>query len=216
MREQVVGIGAGGHAKVLIEILRAQDFFEIMGLLDSDPELKGTIVMGARVLGDDSMLATLKEKGVRHFFVGVGTVGDGSRRQRIYEKGLASGMEPVSTIHPQAIVSPSAELGKGIMIMAGAIINACAKLGDNVIVNTGSVIEHDCCLEDHVHVATGAHLAGTVLVGRGAHIGAGAVIRNNIRIGSGVVVGAGAAVVSDIEPNETVVGVPARSLTSRS
>ena len=103
MREQVVGIGAGGHAKVLIEILRACDCFELVGLLDSDPELKDKCVMGLPVLGDDSMLPLLKEKGVRRFFIGVGSVSDGSKRKRIYEGALALGMEPASSIHSSAI-----------------------------------------------------------------------------------------------------------------
>ncbi len=215
MREQVVGLGAGGHAKVLIEILRARDCFNLVGLLDSDPGLKDKLVMGLPVLGDDSMLPSLKKNGVRRFFVGVGSVGDASERKRMYEKGLALGMEPVSSIHPSAIISPSVELGNGSMIMAGVVISSCVKLGDNVIVNTGAVVDHDCCLGDHVHVATGARLSGTVRVGAGAHIGAGAVIRQNINIGDGAVVGAGAAVVRDVAANEVVVGVPARTLRSR-
>jgi UDP-perosamine 4-acetyltransferase len=215
MRFPVVGIGAGGHAKVLIEILQAGTCYEVVGLLDRRPDLKGQSVLGVPVLGDESELPRLIAAGIRHFFVGIGSVGDSSARKRVYENGLALGMEPVSSIHPSAIVSPSVRMGHGNMIMAGVVINACAILGNNIIVNTGVVVDHDCWLGDHVHVATGAKLSGTVRVGEGAHIGAGAVIRQNISIREGAVVGAGAAVVKDVGVNEVVVGVPARPLQRR-
>jgi sugar O-acyltransferase (sialic acid O-acetyltransferase NeuD family) len=215
VRVPVVGLGAGGHAKVLIEILRTQDCFELVGLLDPDSELKGKSILGVPVLGDDTMLLDLRTKGIRYFFVGIGSVGEASKRKRLYEEGLALNMEPVSSIHPGAIISPSVEMGKGCMIMAGAVMNACVSLGDNVIVNTGAVLDHDCCIGSHAHVATGAHLSGTVRVGQGAHIGAGAVIRNNIHIGDGAVVGIGAAVIRDVAANDVVVGVPARSLAHK-
>ncbi len=212
MREQVVGLGAGGHARVLIEILRSNNNFELVGLLDNNPQLKGKDVLGLPVLGGDSLLPELKAKGISRFFIGIGSVGNASRRKQIYEQGLALGMEPVSAIHPTAIISPSAILGRGCMIMAGVVINALARLGENVIVNTAAIVDHDCWLGDHVHVATGACLSGTVRVGHGAHVGSGAVIRNNIVIGDGAIVGVGAAVVKDVGKNEVVVGVPARPL----
>ena len=160
-------------------------------------------------------LLDLKKKGIQHFFIGVGSVRDSSKRKRIYDEALAMNMEPISSIHPGAIVSPSVEMGKGCMVMAGAVLNASVKLGDNVIVNTGAIVEHDCWIGSHVHVATGAHLSGTVRVGEGAHIGAGAVVRNNLSIGAGAIVGVGAAVVRDVAANDVVVGVPARSMQRR-
>ena len=212
MGVKVVGLGAGGHAKVVIEILRSHKSYELIGLLDPKPELQGKSVLGVPVLGDDNLLPALKREGICHFFVGLGSVGDTSPRRRLYELALQHGMKPVDAVHPQAVISPSAEIGEGITIMAGAVINACARLGVNVIVNTGVVVEHDCVIGDHVHIATGAQLASTVRVGAGAHIGAGATVRQRITIGDGAIVGAGAVVVKDVPPHTVVVGVPARPL----
>lgn len=209
---KVVGLGAGGHAKVVIEALRCDAAYELVGLLDPDIRLQGGQVLGVPVLGDDSLLAGLAQQGVRHFFVGVGAVGDMAPRRRLFEYGLQQGLAPISIIHPRATVSPSAVLGSGITILAGAIVNAQARIGKNVIVNTGAVVEHDCMIGDHVHIATGAKLASTVQVGDGTHIGIGASIRQCICIGRDVTVGAGAVVVGDIADGVVAVGVPARIL----
>jgi sugar O-acyltransferase (sialic acid O-acetyltransferase NeuD family) len=212
MRTQVVGLGGGGHAKVVIEILQSNNDMELCGLLDSNPELRGGSILGFPILGDDQLLPELAGRGVKHFFVGVGTTGDTGPRRRIYDKGIEHGMTPINAIHRSSIISESCQLGAGVTIMAGAVINACARLGANVIVNTGAIVEHDCVLQDHVHVATGAQLAGNVQVGAMSHIGAGATVRQGIRIGEGAIVAAGAVVINDVDSGATVAGVPARIL----
>ena len=205
----VVGFGAGGHAKVVIEVLRSMLTYEIVGLLDTQLE-RGANILGVEVLGDDSLMAELKERGIEHAFIGVGTVGDAQPRRQLYQKVVGAGLQIVPAIHAAAVVSVSAQIGVGPTIMAGAIVNANAVIGDNVIVNTGAIVEHDCVIGDHTHIATGARLAGGVHVGPGSHIGIGAVVRQEIKIGEGAIVGAGAVVVRDVPPGTTVIGVPAR------
>jgi sugar O-acyltransferase (sialic acid O-acetyltransferase NeuD family) len=207
-----VGIGAGGHAKVVIEILRLHETLEISGLLDIDPGLWGTKQLGIPVLGSDDLLPSLFESGIRRAFIGVGSIGKNDIRKRLYERAHQLGFQITPCMHPSSVVSPSAVMGEGFIIMAGAIVNSAARIGANVIVNTGAIVEHDCILEDHCHIAPGAQLGSTVLVGEGAHIGIGASVRQGIRIGQNAIVGAGAVVVSDVPENTVVVGVPARLL----
>lgn len=208
----MIGLGAGGHAKVVMEILRATGEFEIVGLLDEDPSLKGQEILGVPILGDDELLDSLIQNNVRRAFVGVGSASDAAPRKNVYETILSSGLEPVSAVHPSATVSPSAVIGAGSTVMAGAIINACAVLGVNVVINTGAIIEHDCVIGDHAYVATGAVLSGGVTVGECAHIGAGAAVRQRISIGAGSVVGVSSAVAKDVPAGVVVVGVPAQIL----
>lgn len=195
---------------MVIEILRLVGGYDLVGLLDVDPALWGSEVLGVPVLGDDALLTKIYDQGVRTAFIGVGTVKRSEPRRRLYEQVRQAGFEIAGAVHPQAIISPTAKIGDGPTIMAGAVINPDASVGDNVIINTGAIIEHDCMIGNHVHVATGARLAGSIKIGDGAHIGIGATIREGIRIGRGSVVGAGAVVVRDVPDEVLVVGVPAK------
>jgi sugar O-acyltransferase (sialic acid O-acetyltransferase NeuD family) len=215
MSVPIIGLGTGGHAKVLLEILRQDSRYDFVGLLDPRQELWNSEIAGIRVLGNDNLVPELRAKGIAHAFVGIGGVGDNSLRARIYNFLLECGFTVVQTIHPHAIISQSVEIGDGSMVLAGAIINTDAIVGKNAIVNTGSIVEHDCVIGDHVHVASGARLAGAVRVGDNAHIGLGANIRQCVNIGENAIVGAGAVVVKDVEPNTIVVGVPAQVLRRR-
>ncbi|MBN2288952.1 MAG: serine acetyltransferase, partial [Candidatus Glassbacteria bacterium] len=151
MAVPVVGLGAGGHAKVVIEILRQDSRYELTGLLDPKPELAGKSVSGVPVVGGDDSLAELKARGTNHFFIGLGSVPHPGPRKRLYLLAREKGLKPVSAIHPKSVIAPSADLGPGATVMAAAVINAEACLGENVIVNTGAIIEHDCRIGDHVH-----------------------------------------------------------------
>lgn len=210
MSVRVIGLGAGGHAKVVIDILKQCTDFDLFGLLDIDSCLHGQFLMGLPVLGDDLMLASVVGYGVTHFFVGLGGASMQWPRCKLYEKGLSFNLMPVSAVHPIAVIAASAAIGKGITVMATAVINSEASIGENVIVNTGAVVEHDCVIGDHVHVAPGALLSGGVYVGEQTLIGVGAVVKQGIKIGRNVLVGAGAVVVKDIDDNQVVMGNPAR------
>jgi UDP-perosamine 4-acetyltransferase len=210
----VLGIGAGGHAKVVIDTLRARGEVTLVGLLDIDPDLHGSFLLGIPVLGDDSYLTKSHDVDAQYFFVGVGCTGDMAPRTKLYGLGIAAGLSPLTVTHPQAVVSSSTDLGVGFTAMAASVVNADAQIGVNVLLNTGAIVEHDCVLGDHVHVATGARLAGAVSVEAGVHVGAGAIVRQEITLGEGAVIGAGAVVIRDVLPNTVVAGVPARVIRS--
>jgi sugar O-acyltransferase (sialic acid O-acetyltransferase NeuD family) len=208
----VLGVGAGGHAKVVIEILAADSVYEVIGLLDAERGRVGTSMHGIPVLGGDDLLDQQYHGGVSHAFIGLGGAADNGPRRRLFEKVRAVGFDVVTVVHPHAVVSPSATLGRGATVAANAVIGPDASLGENVIVNTGAVVDHDCSVGSHVHVAIGARLASGVVLEDGVHVGAGATVLQGLRVGEDAVIGAGAVVVRDVEPGVVVVGVPATTL----
>lgn len=211
-RYTIVVLGGGGHAGVLIDCMQAAGECLPFAVLDADAALTGQEIYGVPIVGDDSMLPELIEGGVDAFVVGLGSVGKGNRRKKLFDLGVRSGLHPVVVKHPRAFCSVQAVIGPGTALLPGCIVNTGVRLGVNGIVNSGAIVEHDCVVGDHVHIATGAKLAGGVSVGNGAHIGIGAVVRQGIHIGEDAVVGAGAVVVKDIDSGDVVAGNPARVL----
>ncbi len=212
---RVIGIGAGGHAKILVEILRKRGGWELAGFTDRREDLRGSMFQGVRVLGDDRLLPELRAQGIEGAFVGVGAIRDVRVRKHLFLLAESHGFEMVTLVSPQAYVAPSARLGRGVAVLPGAVVNSDVELGDNVTVYSGTIVEHDCVICDHVHLSPGAALGGGVRVEPEAFVGIGACIIQGIRIGSRAVVGAGAAVIRDVEPGCTVVGVPARVVSRK-
>lgn len=208
--KRVVGVGAGGHARVMIEALRLIGGCELVGLLDSNPALAGTQPQGVPVLGDDSLLVSLYRDGVHHAFLGLGATRATHVRETLHARLVAMGFDVLSIVHPDAYVSASAHLGSGVTVMCRAVVQTGVHLDTNVIVNTGAIVEHDCRVGAHSHIASGATLAGGVRVGARSHIGAGAIVRESIAIGDDATVGAGAVVVAPVPAGAIVVGNPAR------
>ena len=208
-RDACLIIGAGGHAKVVLDILRGATPPVECSLLDSDASRWGTSMMGVPILGGDDLLPKLAQQGLRRFVIAMADV---RVRALMFDLAVKLGLEPYDVIHATAVRSAWATLGAGLQMFAGSVVNPEAVVGANVILNTGAIVEHDCRLGDHVHIAVGARLCGGVQVGREAFIGAGAVVRQGVVIGDGAVVGAGAVVIHDVAAGIVVAGCPARPL----
>lgn len=206
---RAVLIGAGGHARSVIEAARGGDL-ELVACTDPRAELHGTELDGVPIVGGDEGLPALRAAGVEAAVMGLGAVGDNALRARLFAEVVSVGFRPAAVVAADATVAQTATLAGGCVVLTRAVVGPGAVLGINVVVNTGAIVEHDCVLGDHAHVASGAVLGGAVTVGELAHVGLGATVRQGVRIGDRALVGAGAVVVTDVPAAVTVVGVPAR------
>jgi UDP-perosamine 4-acetyltransferase len=209
-REQVVILGGGGHAKVIIDILQSHDDVQLAGYLSSDGEAGP--LCGAPCLGGDDRLSTLFGQGIRSAFV---AIGDNALRKERTDALRRLGYRVINAISPRAFVSRYVEVGAGVAIMPGAAVNAGAVLCDGAVVNTNASVDHDCLIGAFAHVAPGAALAGKVQLGEGAFLGVGACVTPGVSIGAWAAVGAGSVVVRNITDGVTAFGVPARPRTSK-
>lgn len=197
--DKVILVGAGGHAKVIADIvLKSGD--QLLGFLDDDPTK--TFVLGYPVLGriEDWEKFSKEAK----FLL---AIGNNHVREALAE---TLKVDWYTAIHPSAQIGIDVVIGEGNAVMANAVINPGARIGKHCIVNTAAVVEHDNQIEDYVHVSVGARLGGTVQIGRASWIGIGAVVKNNVMICSDCLVGAGAVVVKDLFEPGVYIGTPAR------
>ena len=191
--------GAGGHAKVILDILEAQGY-GVAGVVDDNPAL--TEFMGKPVL-----------HGMKEVSPVIISIGINGTRRKVVEK-----LNPTTVygtaIHPSAIVSPHATIEEGTVVMQGAIVQTGTQIGKHCIINTGASVDHDCMLENFVHISPHATLCGDVKVGEGSWIGAGAVIIQGIRIGKNCVIGAGSVVCKDVPDGVKAYGNPCKIVES--
>jgi sugar O-acyltransferase (sialic acid O-acetyltransferase NeuD family) len=211
-KQSCVFLGAGGHARVLLDAINLANGPSVHALLDNNASLWGTEVDGIPVIGGDDRLDGILNDGIKAFVVAVGMITPSPARQTLFETALSREVTPLTICHPTATISKTAILEHGCQILAGSVVNAGAIIGKNAIVNTGAIVEHGCNVGDHAHIATGACLGGDVVIGAGAHIGIGATICQGVRIGDRALVAAGATVINNVNPADTVAGVPAHSL----
>ena len=206
-RMKVIIVGAGGHGRVVLDILRAAGQHEVAGFVDATPALAGQKIEGLPVFGPVNVLPKLRQQKIQGAIV---AIGDCRVRQKYGQVLKEQGFQLVNAIHPRASVSPSATLAENIVIASNACVCAHAKVASSIILNTSSVVDHECDIGDGVHICPGAILGGRVRIGREAWIGLGSNVIQCITIGESAIVGAGATVIRDVPARATVVGVPAR------
>ena len=204
----IIVLGAGGHAKVLIDALLLLGA-NVIGVVA--PESGRQVIAGLPVLGGDEAVEGYAAGAVR-LVNGVGSVARPVQRREVYEHFKSRGYVFQSVIHPSAIIARDVELGEGTQVMAGAVIQAGSRIGANAIINTRAAVDHDCRIGAHVHIAPGVTLCGSVSVEEGAHLGSGSTVVQGISIGPGCLVGAGSLVIQDVPSGAAVAGVPAREM----
>lgn len=195
--------GGGGHGKSLLELIRAQGDYQILGIID-DGLPPGSDILGVPLLGGGEILPHLYQQGARLAVNAVGGIGSLAPRLKVFEKLAAAGFTCPVVIHPTAFIEPSAELSAGVQVMPFAYIGSSSRLGFGCIVNTRAVISHDCQLGEYVNLAPGATLAGGVRLGARTLVGMNATINLEVTVGAGVRIGNGATVKSDVGDGEVV------------
>lgn len=190
--KKVYLFGAGGHAKVILDILQLNDIIveelyddnntikDFMGIPVSQ-EIKSPLIIS---IGNN----IIRKKVVTEF------------PQVTYDKAISK----------NALISKEASIGDGSVVMQGAVIQSCAKIGKHVIINTSATVDHDCNIHDFVHIAPGVNLCGGVEVGEGTLIGAGSVAIPGIKIGRWCTIGAGSVITNDIPDNVVAAGMPCK------
>jgi sugar O-acyltransferase (sialic acid O-acetyltransferase NeuD family) len=208
----IIIVGAGGQGAIVADILlRAAEAgadARPLGFVDDTPALLGTQVLGLPVLGDVAALPGLARDLV------IVAIGDNAVRRRLSDGLVAAGERLARAIHPFTAIAPSASLGDGVMVSAGALVLPRARIGRGVLLNSKSSVDHDTVVGDFAHVSAGATVGARSRIGAETLVALGASVTSGMTVGARCVVGAGAVVVRDLPDDVTAWGVPARPITS--
>lgn len=207
--EKIVIVGAGGHARELLDLVEAinaeGERYEVLGyLVDPEYAAAGTVIHDRPVLGGLDWLDRYAAEASVVCGIGYPHV-----RHGMVQRAAARGARFVSLVHPRALLTRRVELGSGVVIAAGCILTNQIRLGDHVQLNLSTTISHDCVLGAFASTGPGVHVAGSVVLEEGAYLSTGVSVIPGVRVGRWAVVGAGAAVVRDVPANAVAVGVPA-------
>ncbi len=208
--DNILVIGASGHAKVVIEAIELEKKYQIYGLVDSYKP-KGIKLFDYEVVGTEFDIKYLTQKGITK---GVVAIGDNWDRHLVQKKimELVPDFEFIKVIHPSSIISPSAKIGKGTVVLASVTINTDTKIGDFCILNTDANFGHDSSMADYSSLAPGVTIGGNVDIGYCSAISLGANVIQGKTIGKHSVIGAGSLVLNDIDDFKLVYGVPAKEI----
>ena len=213
MEDGYVIIGAGGHAKIVLDILKLNRL-KICGLTDATLN-PGDTCLGFPILGNDEILSELYSKGVRKAVIGIGHVGYPEVRNNLYYTVKQLDFSFPNVIHPTAIIADTVKMGNGNLLGANCTVNPDSNIGDLCIINTGAILEHDVKIGNGVHIAPHATVLGMAQIEDNTFVGAGSVILQGIHIGTNCIIGAGSIVIEDVENDSVVVGNPGRLIKRR-
>ena len=213
-KSKVILIGAGQHCNVVMYNIAAEGKYEVACIAEVDEGKWNTTVNGVLVepfknFNEEAMRRIEEKYKTNLFFISFGSM---RWRKPVFEYVSSHGWEAINVIHPDAVVSPTAKIGKGVLIECGCLITPSPIIGNNVVVNTGSQVNHDNIIEDHVYIASGVILSGGVTIGNNTLLDDGVIVTLGRKVGCNSLIGAGAVVTKNIHDGMVAYGNPCKEV----
>lgn len=207
-------IGAGGHARAVLDVVAARGEHVVAGLID-DFRPVGSSSLGYSIVGGEAQVASLlAQLAVDEVFI---AIGDNFQREAMSARLMdrLGHLELATLVHPSAVLGRDVSIGSGTVVMAGCVIGGGSRIGRGCVVNTSSSLDHEGELGDWSSLAPGVVTGGRVSVGRRSFVGLGAKLKQGVVIGDDTVIGAGSLVLSDVPSMVVAWGAPCRAVRSR-
>ena len=210
--KQIIIIGSGGHAKVILSEILLLKKIKVKGFIDDHRPLKALIDKDHKLfnLGKIKNLKSIVDKNT----FGVIGVGENSIRKKIVKdvEKVIKNFSWAKIVSKNAIISKNVKIGDGSVIIPGSVINNGTKIGKHCIINTRSSVGHDCFFSDFSSCGPGSTIGGGCRIGKCSYIGIGSTINHKIKIKENTVIGAHSFVNKNCEKNSLYFGVPAKKI----
>jgi sugar O-acyltransferase (sialic acid O-acetyltransferase NeuD family) len=199
MNKKIILIGAGGHAKSCINLIKSSTKYNIIGLIEENTSKN---ILECEILGGKENLSYLKKRGIKYCGIAVGQIQSPKLRIRYYNFAKKIGFHIPKIISISSECSEYSKINEGTYVFDNTYIGPDASIGRNCIINTGSIIEHDSKVGDNCHISTGAILNGSVIIKKNTFIGSRVCIKQGVVIGENCVIGMGLVVKKDVPNNK--------------
>lgn len=204
--EKIILIGAGGHAKSIIDSIEQTGIYQIIGFSEKKKD-ESVNYRGYKIICTDDELEELYKSGVQNAFITIGYMGNSNLREKLYYKLKSIGFNLPSIVDNSAILAIDVQIGKGCYIAKGTILNSQTFINDLAIINTGAVIEHECYIGFNTHIAGNSTICGNVNVGNNVFVGASSTVIQGVKIGDNTIIGAASKVIHDVGNNKKIFGI---------
>lgn len=165
--KRLILLGAGGYGQTLADIARQSGLFEQILFLDDQAS-------GPDVLGKCEEYASFASPVTQM----LPAFGNNELRIAWLDRLEKAGISVPQLIHASAYVSPTAEIGRGTVVLPLAQVGTHCRIGRGCIINGGAIVDHGCVLEEGVHVCLGAIVKAENHIPRCLKIEAGDVVEN--------------------------------------
>jgi len=210
--KNIVLVGAGGCARDLafiIELINESKLtWNILGYIEFRENI-GKIHYGYPIIGDDTWFKNVEE------IHGVIAIGDPVVRQKVRNNLKKYNIIYPNIIDPTAVIAKDCIMGEGNIFLGSSKVGTGSRIGHHCLLVGACLIGHDVTVGNFVDIMNNASLLGGVQVADFAMINTGATVLQNAKIGESATVGAGTVVIHDVPANNTVFGVPARTVFSK-
>lgn len=199
---KIIIVGSGGHASEVVDYINYSNSlkfsFEIIGLIDDNVTNYYAYEYPFQYLGTISDHTIQKDV---FYIMGIANI---KYRRPIIERMESNGAEFLTYIHPSALVSPSARIGKGCVIAHNVSVGPKVVIGNHNLINSRSTIGHDTQMGDFNFISPQVVTGGFSRIGDDNFLGTNAAVLPQVVMGHSNTVSAGMIVDKTISNHETV------------